>query len=157
MNVICIMGKKVSKIITSVSRYLWLNITINRTMLMAYSITPQSGENEYGKCDHLYIFISLKHWMMLLKCGFIFTPFHRHWNQVGPCSWDFFEWLWFLYSTLPPLLPQWDVECMGSEHINQLGKDDYKLYSTKNRDICICLANTNQHIYLLSIARVYRE
>ena len=53
-------------------------------------------KNEYAESGHLSIFTVLKYLMMLFEVqfkkkiqGFIFTPYQRHWQHVGPCSSDF--------------------------------------------------------------------
>ena len=62
---------KVFKLMQSLSRYLWLNITTEITVwLTSYSNTVVYGENEYGESSHLSIFTLLKHLMMLLKYKF---------------------------------------------------------------------------------------
>ena len=48
---------------------------------MVYSNTAICGGNEYGKSGHLYIFVSLKQLVMLLKCTFSGVHFALyHWQ-----------------------------------------------------------------------------
>ena len=59
----------------SSSRYLCLNISTEQTVrLTNYSKSAVYGE----KSGHLYIFTSLKHLMVLLRC--IFSGIHLHLN-----------------------------------------------------------------------------
>ena len=57
-------------------------------------ILPQQsmGGNEYGISGHLHIFAFFEALNNAFKVqffqGFIFTPYHRHWQHAGPCSSD---------------------------------------------------------------------
>ena len=66
---------KMSTFLQSLSRYLyeyeWI-LPLNKPSDLLFILTQQSimGGHEYSKSDHLSIFTSLKHLMMLLKCKF---------------------------------------------------------------------------------------
>ena len=64
----------------SLSRYLTENNNLMTcsSHIMVYSNTTVFGENGYGKSGHMYIFTSLKHVMMLLKCNFGRASFLHH-------------------------------------------------------------------------------
>ena len=61
---------------------------------MVYSDTAVYEGNKYGKSSHLYIFTSLKHLMMLLKCNFqgsIFYTTSQTLIALGPYSSEYLK------------------------------------------------------------------
>ena len=71
------------------SKYLWLELQILKTVCQTVFITLQSiVETEYGKTSHSKIFTFLRHFMIILKRNFFkgvnFTPYDRRWWHVGP-------------------------------------------------------------------------